>query len=50
MDFVAHLDGGCYPDGVTQQLLAAVRLDPVGARMLDDLAIVQMELGLLRNH
>ncbi|ORA10960.1 hypothetical protein [Mycobacterium arosiense] len=49
MDFVSHLDAGCYPDGVTQQLLAAVRCDPVGARMLDDLAVVQMELRLLRD-
>lgn len=49
MDFVAHLDAGCYPDEVAQQLLDAVRLDAAGARMLDDLAIVQMELRLLRD-
>lgn len=49
MDFVSHLDAGCYPDEVTKELLAAVHRDPAGARMLDDLAIVQIELGLLRN-
>ncbi|MDX1870688.1 hypothetical protein SBI67_01010 [Mycolicibacterium sp. 120266] len=48
MVFVSHLDAGCYPEELTQQLLAEVRRDPAGARMLDDLAIVQLELGLLR--
>lgn len=47
MDFVSHLDAGCYSDGATHELLATVRLDPAGARMLDDVAIVQMELRLL---
>jgi hypothetical protein len=47
VDFVSHLDAGCYPDNVTQDLLAAVRSDPTGARMLTELTIVQMELRLL---
>lgn len=46
MDFVSHLDAGCYPDEITPRLLTAVRRDAPGARMLDDLAIVQLELRL----
>jgi hypothetical protein len=48
MDFVAHLAGGCYPDDVTPALLRAVRTDRDGARMLYALALVQLELVLLR--
>jgi hypothetical protein len=47
LEFVAHLEAGCYPDDVTPRLMAAVRSDPAGARMLDALTIVQMELRLL---
>jgi len=47
LDFVSHLDAGCYPAELTYQLMATLRLDPAGARMLDDLAIVRMELRLL---
>lgn len=46
MDFVAHLYGGCYPAGITSALLAAVRADNDGARMLDALTVVQLELRL----
>jgi hypothetical protein len=46
-DFVAHLCGGCYPADVTPLLLRAVQSDPDGARMLDQLTFVQLELKLL---
>lgn len=46
MDFIAHLHGGCYPDAISRLLVAAVRADPDGARMLDGLEIVQLELRL----
>ncbi|RIT48809.1 hypothetical protein D2E80_11935 [Mycobacteroides abscessus] len=44
LDFVAHLHGGCYPDAITPGFLAAVRRDAIGRRMLDEIAIAQLEL------
>ena len=38
MDFVAHLDAG-YPNDVTRDLLAAVRTDPAGSRLLNALSV-----------
>lgn len=43
-EFVAHLHAGCYPDDLTPALLALVRADPGGARMLDDYSLIQLEL------
>lgn len=47
LDFIAHLHGGCYPEDVTPNLLAAVRDDPARARQLDSMTLVQLELRLL---
>lgn len=47
LEFVAHLEAGCYPDDVTPELMAVVCRDPAGARMLDALRITQLELRLL---
>jgi hypothetical protein len=44
LDFVAHLHGGCYSADVTPMLLRSVQTDPDGARMLDALTGVQLEL------
>ena len=49
LDFVAHLDTGCYPDENTADLLAAVSRDEEGRRMLDALVIVGLELRLVDN-
>lgn len=49
MDFVAHLQGGCYAADDTVRLLRAVGADLDGAGIIDDLTIVQMELRLLRD-
>lgn len=46
LEFVSHLHGSCYGDDVTPSLLAAVRADEVGARMLDSLTVVQLEMRL----
>jgi hypothetical protein len=35
LDFVAHLEGGCYPTDITDTLMSAVRGDSDGARMLE---------------
>lgn len=45
--FVAHLHGGCFAETLTPQLSAAVRRDPIRARLLDALTITQMELRAL---
>ncbi|MDM2096403.1 hypothetical protein PP348_20220 [Mycobacteroides abscessus] len=47
LNFVAHLDAGCYPDDLTPELLAGVRRDPAGAGLLDLLTTTQLELRLL---
>jgi hypothetical protein len=47
LDFVSHLDAGCYPDEMTAELLAQVSCDDEGRRMLDALTIVGLELRLL---
>lgn len=49
MDFVAHLDGGCYPVAITTDLLASVNSDEEGRRMLDALTIVGLELRIARD-
>ncbi|WP_421874646.1 hypothetical protein [Mycolicibacterium wolinskyi] len=49
MDFVSHLDAGCYPDEIMAERLAAVSRDEEGRRMLDALAIVGLELRLAAN-
>lgn len=46
MNFVAHLSGGCYPADITPALLRAVRADETGARMLDGITMVELELRL----
>lgn len=46
MNFVAHLSGGCYPADITPALLSAVRADETGARMLDGITMVELELRL----
>ena len=50
IDFVAHLRAGCYPDALASELLAAICSDPVGARLLDGLTIIQLELRVLGGH
>jgi hypothetical protein len=44
LDFVAHLHGGCYSADVTPMLLRSVQADPDGARMLNAITDVQLEL------
>jgi hypothetical protein len=44
LDFVAHLHGYRYPADVAPLLMRAVQRDPDGARMLDALESVRIEL------
>lgn len=44
LDFVSHLDAGCYPDEVTEKLLAEVSKDEEARRMLEALTLVGLEL------
>jgi len=46
--FIAHLHGGCYSEDVTTALLDRVRSDGEGRRMLEAVALVQLELHFLR--
>lgn len=46
MEFVAHLHAGCYAEGISRQLIRAVRQDKEGQRMLDALSITQLELRI----
>lgn len=46
LDFVAHLDAGCYPDEIAAELLAAVSRDEHGRRVLDALTITGLELRI----
>lgn len=46
LEFVAHLHGGCYSADITPQLIAGVKADEAGRRLLDQLTIVQLELWL----
>lgn len=46
LDFVAHLDAGCYPDALSLELLAAVSSNEEGRRMLDALTITGLELRI----
>lgn len=44
LDFVAHLDAGCYPDDLSDALLAAVCRDEHGRRLLDALIVSRLEV------